>query len=72
MIAHVSPAAVHKEESRNTLLYADRAKSISNKASSVQHCCLETTQVMPNYSKQDNSMQNMYYLVQVKKVCHTD
>ncbi|XP_023715560.1 kinesin-like protein KIF19 isoform X3 [Cryptotermes secundus] len=31
MIAHVSPAAVHKEESRNTLLYADRAKNISNK-----------------------------------------
>jgi hypothetical protein len=33
MVAHVSPAAVHKEESRNTLLYADRAKNISNKAS---------------------------------------
>ncbi|XP_069695410.1 kinesin-like protein KIF19 isoform X2 [Periplaneta americana] len=31
MIAHVSPAAVHREESRNTLLYADRAKNISNK-----------------------------------------
>lgn len=35
MIAHVSPAAVHKEESRNTLLYADRAKNISNKASNM-------------------------------------
>ncbi|XP_021913192.1 kinesin-like protein KIF19 isoform X2 [Zootermopsis nevadensis] len=31
MIAHVSPAAMHKEESRNTLLYADRAKNISTK-----------------------------------------
>ncbi|KDR22574.1 hypothetical protein L798_12702, partial [Zootermopsis nevadensis] len=43
MIAHVSPAAMHKEESRNTLLYADRAKNISTKASNVQHCCLKTT-----------------------------
>ncbi|GFG34639.1 hypothetical protein Cfor_03711 [Coptotermes formosanus] len=31
MVAHVSPAAVHKDESRNTLLYADRAKNILNK-----------------------------------------
>ncbi|XP_068084408.1 kinesin-like protein KIF19 [Anabrus simplex] len=31
MVAHVSPAVRHKEESRNTLLYADRAKNISNK-----------------------------------------
>lgn len=31
MIAHVSPSANQKEESRNTLIYADRAKNISNK-----------------------------------------
>ena len=31
MIAHISPADVHREESRNTLVYADRAKNISNK-----------------------------------------
>ncbi|XP_024940818.1 kinesin-like protein KIF19 isoform X2 [Cephus cinctus] len=31
MIAHVSPAGVHKDESRNTLIYADRANKISNK-----------------------------------------
>lgn len=31
MIAHVSPSAEQREESRNTLLYADRASSISNK-----------------------------------------
>lgn len=28
MIAHISPASVAFEESRNTLTYADRAKSI--------------------------------------------
>ncbi len=31
MIAHVSPADKHRDESRNTLVYADRAKNISNK-----------------------------------------
>ena len=34
MIAHISPADVHREESRNTLVYADRAKNISNKVES--------------------------------------
>ncbi|KAK7062971.1 Kinesin-like protein kif19 [Halocaridina rubra] len=29
MIAHVSPCHVHREETRNTLVYADRAKNIS-------------------------------------------
>ncbi|XP_022242092.1 kinesin-like protein KIF19 [Limulus polyphemus] len=33
MIAHISPAAIHFDESRNTLLYADRAKNITNKVS---------------------------------------
>ena len=36
MIAHISPADVHREESRNTLVYADRAKNISNKVGSWQ------------------------------------
>merc|ERR1719150_3330362 len=31
MIAHISPADKHRDESRNTLVYADRAKNISNK-----------------------------------------
>ncbi len=31
MISHVSPADRHRDESRNTLVYADRAKNISNK-----------------------------------------
>jgi len=31
MIAHVSPADKSRDESRNTLVYADRAKNISNK-----------------------------------------
>lgn len=31
MIAHVSPASIHRDESKNTLIYADRANKISNK-----------------------------------------
>jgi kinesin family member 18/19 len=31
MIAHISPASIHFEESRNTLNYADRAKFIKTK-----------------------------------------
>lgn len=31
MIAHVSPASMHRDESKNTLIYADRANKISNK-----------------------------------------
>ena len=34
MIAHVSPSDKSRDESRNTLVYADRAKNISNKVSS--------------------------------------
>lgn len=33
MIAHVSPASLHFEESRNTLVYADRAKNLKTKVS---------------------------------------
>lgn len=43
MIAHISPASVAFEESRNTLTYADRAKSIRTRVSSghvtfIPHC----------------------------------
>lgn len=31
MIVHVSPASAHRDESKNTLMYADRANRISNK-----------------------------------------
>ena len=31
MIAHVSPSHKNREETRNTLIYADKAKNISNK-----------------------------------------
>lgn len=34
MIAHISPASMAFEESRNTLAYADRAKSIRTRVSS--------------------------------------
>lgn len=35
MIAHVSPSHKHREETRNTLLYADKAKNISNKVTCI-------------------------------------
>lgn len=39
MIAHISPASVAFEESRNTLTYADRAKSIRTRVSSELTVC---------------------------------
>ena len=48
MIAHLGPASFHFEESRNTLLYADRAKRIKNK---VRSCLLsQTKEKAPNYT----------------------
>ena len=35
MIAHISPADRHFDKSRNTLVYADRAKNISNKVENI-------------------------------------
>ena len=48
MIAHISPASFHFEESRNTLTYADRAKNIKTKVleyclSKQMHCSLSST-----------------------------
>jgi len=41
MIAAISPASIHFEESRNTLLYADRAKHIKTKVGwPFAHSCL--------------------------------
>ena len=37
MIAHVSPADRQRDESRNTLVYADRAKNISNKVKYIEY-----------------------------------
>ena len=37
MIAHVSPASNQFDESRNTLVYADRAKNIKTKVRMVQN-----------------------------------
>ncbi|XP_071540664.1 kinesin-like protein KIF19 isoform X3 [Panulirus ornatus] len=34
MVAHVSPCHLHREETRNTLIYADRAKNISKQVRS--------------------------------------
>lgn len=39
MIAHISPASVAFEESRNTLTYADRAKSIRTRVTARTCVC---------------------------------
>lgn len=33
MVAHISPASAHYDESRNTLVFAERARNITNKVS---------------------------------------
>ena len=43
MIAHISPADKHRDESRNTLVYADRAKNISNKVRTITFKSLTLT-----------------------------
>ncbi len=40
MIAHISPASMHFEESRNTLNYADRAKYIKTKVCELCFSCI--------------------------------
>lgn len=40
MIAHISPASIHFEESRNTLVYADRAKYIKTKVKYTIFCTI--------------------------------
>lgn len=48
MIAAISPASIHFEESRNTLLYADRAKHIKTKVSSLPKSFFIYTAQLPN------------------------
>ena len=40
MIAHISPASICFEESKNTLKYADRAKHLKTKVCTYMFCCL--------------------------------
>ncbi len=47
MIAHISPASIHFEESRNTLAYADRAKHIKTKVSNPFTLCSIGLEFMP-------------------------
>lgn len=52
MIAHISPASTAFEESRSTLAYADRAKSIRTKVGSGghRHCAPSPCQPSPDLS----------------------
>ena len=56
MIAHISPADKHRDESRNTLVYADRAKNISNKVSAytVETACKVTGYNVKSFIKYIN------------------
>lgn len=47
MIAHISPASVAFEESRNTLTYADRAKSIRTRVGA--HGAADPVQERPRH-----------------------
>ena len=53
MIAHISPADRHFDESRNTLVYADRAKNISNKVENIYLCICE------------HSLKNLFILLMI-------
>ena len=37
MIAHISPAMAQRDETFNTLVYADRAKNITNKVTNIDN-----------------------------------
>ena len=49
MIAHISPASIHFEESRNTLVYADRAKHIKTKVSTILNSTCPVIDTLCNY-----------------------
>lgn len=53
MIAHISPASIHFEESRNTLAYADRAKQIKTK---VRRNVLDVTYHIAQYTNIINEL----------------
>ncbi|KAK4874894.1 hypothetical protein RN001_014254 [Aquatica leii] len=65
MIAHVSPSLAQKEESRNTLMYADRANNISNK---VERNIYDVSYHVSQYQTVINELKNEISRLQTKMV----
>ena len=60
MIAHISPASQNFEESRNTLLYADRAKNIKN---TVKKNVMDVTYHIAQYQRFLYSVEPVYIYI---------
>ena len=63
MIAHVSPSVSQRDESRNTLMYADRANSISNK---VERNVLDVSYHVTQYQTVINELRDEIQRLQQK------
>lgn len=63
MIAHVSPSATQRDESRNTLIYADRANNISNK---VERNILDVSYHVTQYQTVINELRDEIHRLQQK------
>ncbi|CAF0784093.1 unnamed protein product [Didymodactylos carnosus] len=64
MIAHVSPASVHFEESRNTLNYADRAKYIKTK---IRRNVIDVSYHIAQYQQIIQDLRNQLQLLREQK-----
>ncbi|CAF0893195.1 unnamed protein product [Adineta ricciae] len=64
MIAHVSPASVHFEESRNTLNYADRAKYIKTK---IRRNVIDVSYHIAQYQQIIKDLRNQTQLLREQK-----
>ncbi|WAQ95609.1 KIF19-like protein [Mya arenaria] len=62
MIAHISPASIHFEESRNTLVYSDRAKHIKTKVrrnvTDVAYHIAQYTNIIQELREEINRLRN--------------
>ncbi|UJR33083.1 hypothetical protein I4U23_020542 [Adineta vaga] len=64
MIAHISPASVHFEESRNTLNYADRAKYIKTK---IRRNVIDVSYHIAQYQQIIKDLRNQAQLLREQK-----
>jgi kinesin family protein 18/19 len=75
MIAHISPASIHFEESRNTLTYADRAKYIRTKLRrnviDVSYHISQYQQIIQELAQEISTLKEQKYDLE-SKVSHLD
>lgn len=64
MIAHISPASVHFEESRNTLNYADRAKYIKTK---IRRNVIDVSYHIAQYQQMIQDLNNQVHMLRDQK-----